>query len=274
MEGFDSLRRLRLRYPAICSVCGFALSSGTEAFWSREAKAATCLACGPANLLIDASLPGASAAAEAEDRLQKRVEQVRRRYGDDAADVAEQVGADERSIASWRKGSNGEFRLAAFIEREVGNAVIALHDRLIPGTRRNIDHIFVAPSGVWVVDAKSYKGTVVKRDVGPFWRTENKVYVGGRDRSPLAKSVESQVEAVRAALRPDRDMKGTDVHAALCFVDSEWRLLDSPFQVGTVWVLYPGALRKWLKRNGALSPELVERIAKRLALSLPAAARS
>jgi Nuclease-related domain len=175
---------------------------------------------------------------------------------------------------SWRKGSGGENRLAAFVPCEVGERVIALHDRLIPGTRRNIDHIFVAPSGVWVVDAKSYKSKVVKRDIGPFWRPEYKVYVGGRDRSKLARGVESQVEAVLAALGPDPEAKGTSVYAALCFLDSEWGLLDSAFQVGSVWLLYPGALRKRLKKDGPLSRELMERIAKRLALSLPPATPS
>jgi Nuclease-related domain len=274
VKGSDSLRRLRLRYPGTCSVCGIALSAGMEAFWDRGAKAVICLACGPVEHSLDAGVAGGSAAAEADERLQRRVEDVRRRHGDHAAHVAEQVGAREQSIASWRKGSDGESRLAAFVEREVGDRVLTLHDRLIPGTRRNIDHIFVARSGVWVVDAKSYKGKVDKRDVGPFWRTEHKVYVGGRDRSRLTAGVESQVEAVIAALRPDPALKGIDVYAALCFVDSEWGLLDVPFQVGRIWVLYPGALRKRLTKDGALSPELMERVAKRLALSLPAADRS
>ncbi len=81
-------------------------------------------------------------------------------------------------------------------QREVGDAVIPLHDRLIPGTRGNIDHIFVAPTGVWVVDAKAYKGKVEKREVGPIWRRDNEVFVGGRNRSALAKGVEKQVAAV------------------------------------------------------------------------------
>jgi hypothetical protein len=270
--GSVALRRLRLRYPATCSVCGISLSPGTEAFWDGKAKAATCPACGSAAMPSDTGVAGASAAAEAERRLEQRVTKARRRYGDHAAAVAGQVAADEPPIASWRKGSSGENRLAAFVEREVGERVIALHDRLIPGARRNIDHIFVAPSGVWVVDAKSYKGKVVKRDIGPLWRTEYRVYVGGRDRSQLATGVESQVEAVLAALRPDPEAKGTSVHAALCFVDSDWDLIDSPFQVGSAWVLYPGALRKRLKKDGPLSREMMQRIAKRLALSLPEAA--
>jgi hypothetical protein len=199
---------------------------------------------------------------------------VRRRNGDLAAAVAGQVVAGEPSIVSWRNGSHGESRLAAFIERAARDGVVALHDRWIPGTRRNIDHIFVAPSGVWVVDAKSYRGKVVKRDVGPFWRVEDKLYVAGRDRSSLVDAVESQVEAVSAALSTHVALAGTRVNGALCFVDSEWGLLDSPFRIGPVWVLYPGALRKRLQKQGPLSPDLMERIAWRLGLSLPAATRS
>jgi hypothetical protein len=216
------------------------LSPGTEAYWDRGAKQATCLACAPDGQAVVAGAPGASAAAEGERRQQKRIGDVRRRYGDHAAAVAETMA--QRDVeASWGKGSNGESRLAAFIDREVADAVIPLHDRLIRGTRGNIDHIFIARSGVWVVDAKSYKGKVVKRQIGPFWRPDHEVFVGGRNRSSLAKGVERQVDAVLAALKGDPAVKGTDVYGALCFVDSEWGLLDSPFQVGYVWVLYPGA---------------------------------
>lgn len=173
--------------------------------------------------------------------------------------------------ASWGKGSDGESRLASFIAREVGDAVIPLHDRLIPGTHGNIDHIFIARTGVWVVDAKSYKAKVVKRQTGPFWRPDHGVFVGGRNRSSLAKGVQRQVDAVLAALKGDSAVKGTDVYGALCFLDSEWGLLDSPFQVGYVWVHFPGALRKRLKKDGPLSREAMDHLARRLHLSLPPA---
>src|SRR5205823_3792631 len=101
----------------------------------------------------------------------------------------------------------------AFIEREVGERVIALHDRIIPGARgANIDHLFVAPNGVWVVDAKSYKGKVEKRDVGPFWREELELYVGGRNRTNVANGIGLQLKAVRAALEPDPATDGVNVH--------------------------------------------------------------
>jgi hypothetical protein len=267
----DGPRLLRLRYPAVCATCGIALSKGSEAFWDRATKQATCLACAPVPGEPLPGTAGASAAAEGDRRRDKRVEDVRRKYGDHAAHVAGEMAGRETD-ATWGKGSGGERRLAAFVAKEVGDAVIPLHDRLIPGTKGNIDHVFIASTGIWVVDAKAYKGKVVKREVGPIWRRTNEVYIGGKNRTSLANGVNKQVVAVIAALTPDSSLTGTEVNAALCLLDSEWALLDFPFQIGDVWVLYPSALRKRLKKKGTLSRETMERIARRLDLSLPRAA--
>lgn len=262
-------RRLRLRYPATCAACGISLSKGTEAIWNPADKTATCLACAPGGE-IDSGVAGASAAAEGERRRTRKVDEARRKYGDHAAEVAEAMAAREEA-STWGKGSKGENTLADYIAKEVGDAVIALHDRLIPGTRTNIDHLFVSPTGVWVVDAKTYAGKVTKRDRGPFWRTENELFIGRRNRTSLAKGVERQVDAVIAALRSDEALRGTEIHAALCLVESEWGLLNMPFQVGNVWVIRPGALKRRLRKRGKLPRETMERIARRLDLSLPPA---
>ena len=41
------------------------------------------------------------------------------------------------------------------------------------------------------------------------------------------------------------------------------------FQLGNVWVMYPGALKKRLCKAGPLSRETIERIARRLDVGLP-----
>ena len=254
----------------MCAVCGSSLPPGTEAWWDRDAKQATCLACAEGR---GPDIAGASAAAEGERRVARRVQRVSARYGPAAAAVAEHM-AEREMAASWGKGSNGESRLAAFVAREVGDAVIALHDRQVPGTRGNIDHIFVAPSGVWVVDSKALKGAVDRRNAGSAWRPRNELYVGGRKRTVLAKGVDKQVECVLTALRLEPKMKkGTPVHGALCLVESEWRLFDFPFQIGSVWVLYPGALRKRLKKRGPLTVEQMNLAADALDRALPPAVR-
>jgi hypothetical protein len=53
---------------------------------------------------------------------------------------------------------------------------------------------------VFVIDAKNHGGTVRIVDKGSFFRSDKRLYVGGRDRSKLAKEMAWQVEAVRSAL--------------------------------------------------------------------------
>ena len=261
-------RRLRLRYPAFCANCGIALSKGAEAYWSRAERKATCLACAPRAGETDPGTAGASAAAEGERRKNKRVEDVRRQHGDLAAEVAEEMAARDVA-ASWAKGSAGESRLASFIKHEVGDLVIPLHDRLIPG------HVGTSTTSS---SRRPASGSSTPRHIKGGWSNEKSDLSGtarmssgsvGRNRTKLANGLDKQVAAVLAALKRDSSFKGTNVHAALCLVESEWALLDSPFQIGNVWVLYAGALRKRLKKSGPLSRETMERIAHRLDLSLP-----
>lgn len=237
--------------------------------WNPADKTATCLACAPGGK-IDPGVAGASAAAEGERRKNRKVDDARRKYGDHAAQVADAIASRDEA-ATWGKGSKGESWLAGYIAKKAGDVVIPLHDRLIPGTRGNIDHIFVAPTGVWVVDAKAYKGKVVRREVGPIWRRENELLIGGRNRTSLAPGVMRQVDAVIAVRNSDESFQGTPIYAALCLVESEWELFQASFNVGKVLVLSPRALKKELRRKGKLSRETMERIARRLELSLPPA---
>lgn len=46
-----------------------------------------------------------------------------------------------------------------------------MHDRRIPRSRANIDHIVVTPGGVWVIDTKRRVGSAPqKRAAGGFIR--------------------------------------------------------------------------------------------------------
>ena len=100
------------------------------------------------------------------------------------------------------RGSVGESKLGAALGKIDRDDVIFLHDRAVPGSRRNIDHIVVAPSGVYVVDAKRYSGRVEVRDMaGLFSRANPRLFVGGRGQSKLASAMGWQVTAVRCSGR-------------------------------------------------------------------------
>ena len=100
-----------------------------------------------------------------------------------------------------------------------------LHDRAAPMSRANIDHIAIAPSGVYVIDCKRYSGKI--EVTAPLFGAQ-KLIIKGRDRTSLIKSLERQVAHVKAALG-DLD-EGIPVHGCLCFVAPEGRFPEVDYR--------------------------------------------
>ncbi len=46
-----------------------------------------------------------------------------------------------------------EERVGAFLERELDDVAIVLHDLHVPGSPARVELVVVAPSGIWVVDS-------------------------------------------------------------------------------------------------------------------------
>jgi hypothetical protein len=260
-----------LRYPARCGTCGAAIERGTQASWDREAKLATCVRCLPAAVVeqaIDRGQAGDSAAREWRNRHDRREKAIRDRYGR-LSGIVLALSGDPHSTSAWAYGASGERALGRVLDplREEGMAV--LHYRCIPGSRANIDHLVVAPSGVYVVDAKNYKGRVERRDRVGFFSIDYRLYVGGRDKSMLLAGLGKQVEVVRSALA--EEFSGVRISKVICFVDADWSLFARPLELDGVHVLWPRALGKLLRAEGPLESETISRLERRLALALPAA---
>ena len=99
---------------------------------------------------------------------------------------------DPQPRRAWAKGSQGERLLAEALTRRIGDRVALLHDRKVPTSSANIDHLAIAATGVWIIDAKKYTGRLQRRDKGG-WRTiDYHVYVNGRDRTKLARGLHKQ----------------------------------------------------------------------------------
>jgi hypothetical protein len=282
---------ISLRYPGTCSKCNAALPAKTKAHWDGSSKTIICLECGGHTTQenieytrrenVDQGSPptpsaplsgraGASAAFEYQRRHDKREAMIDQRFGR-FSKVVKFLVDDPQSTRAWAKGSAGERELADALTRRIGDRAVLLHDRRIPKSRANIDHIAVAASGVWVIDAKTYSGKVERRDKGGWFKLDYHLYVAGRDRTRLAAGLVPQVAAVRRVL----EAVGTtvDVHAALCFIDAEWGLFAKPFQMDGVWVTWGRALSEMIAGAGPLSKLEVIDVANALAAGLPPAMR-
>jgi hypothetical protein len=210
---------------------------------------------------------GSSARREYERRKGRREDRIRTDHPR-LGGLILALSDEPQSTRAWERGAIGEERLGGRLDELDSAGVATLHDRRIPGSRANIDHIVVAASGVWVVDAKRYKGRPALRVEGGILRPRmERLLVGRRDCTKLVDGVLKQVELVREALaRADITVPVT---GALAFVDADWPLIGGSFSTRGVHVLWPKRLQKLLLRPGQL--EDVAGIRKALARHFPAA---
>jgi hypothetical protein len=139
--------------------------------------------------------------------------------------------------AAWRRGAEGERIVGGALDALGSRGLVVLHDRLIPRSRANIDHIAVGPRAVHTIDAKRYTGRIEVR--------RGRLFVKGRDRSKLLDQARRQRVVVSDALAAGGygDVVVTPV---LCFTGVEWPLLFPPRRVGDVLLCSPKGLPRAL----------------------------
>ena len=62
------------------------------------------------------------------------------------------------STTAWDVGAQGEEKLGHGLDRLASDTLRLVHDRRIPRSRANHDHIAVTANGAHVIDAKRYRG--------------------------------------------------------------------------------------------------------------------
>jgi len=158
-------------------------------------------------------------------------------------------------------------------EPESAEAIVVLHDRRVPGTRGNVDHVVIGPAGVYVVDTKRYlKKKIEARSSGTVLRPEpDRLFVGGRNQTKLVEAMGWQVAAVQGIVDELGAEHQVAVMPVLCFVDGEWELFSGPFRIGEVHVTGPRALVKHVTRPGGLNLYERRALGHHLAARLPEA---
>lgn len=251
-DASDQAKRMKLRYSGVCRLCGMDLPARLEAIYERTTKTVRCVTCpipGSVEVLqsapAEASEPGAGAAGasarrEYERRKAQDEERLRQKWGK-LGGLAVALSDERQSTKAWATGAAGEERLGARLDSLASESVAVLHDRRIPGTKANIDHIVITQAGIWVIDAKRYKGrTDLKVEGGLLRPRVERVLVGRRDCTKLVDGVLKQVDLVR-------DVVGdVPVTGALCFVEADWPLIGGAFVTRGVHALWPKRLAKAL----------------------------
>jgi hypothetical protein len=254
----SACKRMQLRYAGTCRVCGTDMPARSEAIYERATKTIRCVTCAvvtepvgseeswperagpPPREAADPGVAGASARREHERCKAKDEEQLREKWGRFGG-VAVALSKERQSTNAWARGAAGEEHVGARLDLLASAEIAVLHDRRIPGSRANIDHIVVTKAGIWVIDTKRYKGRPELKIEGGILRPRvEKLLVGGRDCTKLVDGVIRQAELVRE-VAVDVPVTGT-----LCFVDADWPLIGGSFTTRNVHVLWPKRLVKAL----------------------------
>lgn len=165
---------------------------------------------------------------------------------------------------AFRQGARGETAVADLLERRTADGpAVLLHDRRMPRGRGNIDHLAVAPTGIYVIDAKNITGDV---RVHSPWFGDPRLMVGRRDRTSLIDGLDRQVAAVRAALGESEEFP---IHGVLCFTKADIRGRKPTIRSHAL--LYRRALARRLNARGPLDAAAIDGIADALSRALPPA---
>ena len=213
---------------------------------------------------LDLGSAGASARREFERRRAAREARTRGRHPHIGSLLLKLQSTPQHEQA-WATGAAGEEELAASLFRRCPK-VIVLNDRRMPGSHGNIDHLVVAPSGVYVIDAKRYEGKI---EVRKPWFGDAKLVIAGRDKTKLLGGLRKQIEAVRGAL--ETNAPAVPVQGCLCFVGGAEMPLWRKLSVDGYPLVYPRRLAKLLNQTGELEPEEMRLVAEALGRAFPAA---
>jgi hypothetical protein len=213
---------------------------------------------------LDTGTAGASARREHERRRANREARTRERHPHIGGALLA-LREDPTHETVWARGAKGEEHVAKVLGERLRPEAVMLHDRRVPRTRANIDHIAIAPSGIWVIDTKRYTGKVA---VNAPLIGKAKLTINGRDQTKLIDGLAKQVALVSNAV--EAISPGVPVQGALCIVDADLPLLGT-LKFRGFPLLHPKPLTKRINRGDVLATDRIRSTAIVLAERFPVA---
>jgi hypothetical protein len=299
---------MRLRYVGTCRDCGQPVAVGGWAIYHRVPKKVQCLTCAEAGSVADPpgatvevtdSVPapepatdaipesdtavaptqvtqvitgtaGASARREHWRRVSKREDRIRKAHAR-LGGLILAISDEPQSTKAWARGARGEELLAKRLDKLADLGVLLLHDRRVPPTRANIDHLAISPAGVFVIDAKRHQGRPHLRMQGGLLRPRTEtLLVGRRDCTKLRAGITKQVDLIRAAVATT-GFADVPIHGMLCFVDADWPLIGGSFTTAGIDVLWPKKATEKITAGGSVTNEVAAALHRHLASTFPPA---
>ena len=284
-------KALNLFYGGTCNTCGRILAKGKKALWSKSTGHLSCTWHGELDNEVTRTLHNQLNHDEtspsdlplnrgtASDSAMARFEELSKRRGERAISRSPKSGKflagiikKPQNIQAWHTGGIGERKIGKKLDalgKKYGFEI--LHDRLVPGTRANIDHIAVTSYGIFVLDSKYYQGQIkVKYSGGILKERRTELWIGNRNQSKLVDGVENQVNLVRKIIATG--VIDIPVVGILAFYRGNWEAFSFLHQekVNDVFLNNRG-ISSLVSKKGLFRADEMSQVVRILAHSLPPA---
>lgn len=158
-------------------------------------------------------------------------------------------------VDAWRVGAEGEEKTARYLDGLDTAGFVVLNDRRGAGYGGNLDHIAIGPTGVWVIETKSYRGEVVIRG--------DRLEINDQPRDKIIDQVYREAVAVQIAMGDRLTDLGLTVTPVLCLHRAKLGWLDKSVR-GVRLVDGRGLVKLMRGGNRRLSDDNVQSLAAEL----------
>lgn len=229
-----------------CASCGRRFAPNEEGWHNYQLHKVRCVKCGPPEGTV----------------AERQVEVAASRHFNPIGGSAALREARAQHDSNWRKGAIGEFMMSRYLYKNLPKEMVILNDREVPGMQGNIDHLVVAPSGIWIVDTKKWKGKIEYR-AESFDSIDARLLVNGEDRTSKIEKVYEQVISVAQIVNDPK----VPLNQAVVFAWGEWstksslRLrLGKPYLHEGILITSPNVLIKRICKSGPLNSDQIRRL--------------
>ena len=110
----------------------------------------------------------------------------------------------------WARGIEGERKAAEYLAPLESDGFIVLNNRRIPGSKGDIDHIAIGPTGIFPIETKNWSGRLEVRN--------DRLFVGEQDRTWALEQLYREAFAVQVALGQELTRHRVTVTPILCAI--------------------------------------------------------
>lgn len=227
----DHKKEIKLKYNSKCELCSNFLPKNTIAIYDTKNKKVRCLTHEELQIKGYAGFSANEKAIAIEKKRKEEIESIK--Y---IGKIIYPFLNPSKESAKWLKGAKGEVKIGKVLDHIAQEHNFKLlHDRKIPNSKANIDHILVTEKAIFIIDAKNYNGKVELRNDSSFFKKGNDIlFVDGRNRSKIVEGVKWQIGKMEEEL--DKYNLKFDIVGVLGFVDAIWPFFIKPIKIDGIYL--------------------------------------